>query len=109
MSEYKRKSETKTDQDQRISRGMHANIKAFMERFPNEDDLLMATASAKKVKGILILTKFNIADLDRYERKFVKEHQVGLHDAFIFEKLCRSNTEFIPAMFWRRILKQKVL
>jgi len=109
MSEYKKKSTGQVDQEQRISRAMYASIKSFIGKFSDEDEMLMATASAKKVKGCLILTMFDLSDIERYEKKFIKSHIIGIHDAFIFEKLAKSGSSFIPAMFWMSILKQNVL
>lgn len=101
---------SKKDEDKAISRGMYESIKSFISKFPDEDDLLLATASAKKVKSNFILSKYDLKDIGKYEKKFVKEHCKGLHDTFIFEKLTQhGDHEFIPALFWKRILKQEVL
>jgi len=104
-----------------ISRSMINSIKKEMFKYKYYDDFLFEVEAMKKTDNAPIVNKYKNEDIKWYEEKYIKKHQQGINDAFVFEQYAThmknvaqegkpqwvNSGYFIPRSFWDFVSKQK--
>lgn len=59
-------------------------------------------------KGTAVVMVYGIDRMEKYREKFVKKHEHGLNDAFVFEKYAKyGDDSFMPIHFWEKVRDMK--
>lgn len=102
--------ETKEKEKPQPSLQMVKSIHEYADKLGGTENLRLATSSSKKVGDNTVIIKYPNYSINDYYQKFVKKFEgQNFSDPLIFESYSKiPNTDnFIPAMFWDRILSTR--
>lgn len=93
-----------------MSEKMKQALKAEIEKFgikPYEFQEFLLSVKAAKISeppyNNFVYMIYPIDRMEKYRDKFIKPHEVGLNDVFMFEKWAKRDKDFMPAMFWEKV------
>ncbi len=67
----------------------------------------MRIGEDERYKGSALVVRYPIEHMEKYREMFVKNHEHGFNDAFVFEKYAKTEDGFIPVNFWNTVRDMK--
>lgn len=88
-----------------MSEQMQKSLKSEIGKFGFEqNEYEKFLVSVRAMRGTTVL-KYPNDQFEEYRSKYVKKHEHGLNDVFMFEKWAKRQNDFIPRCFWDKVFE----
>lgn len=90
-----------------MSEKMLQSVKSEIAKFgftPHEYEKFLVSVKAMKDDDTRTVMAYPNSRLEKYREKFVKKHEHGLNDIFMFDKYAKGKDTFCPRSFWDKVL-----
>ena len=90
-----------------MSEQMLLSLKAEIAKFgftPREYEKFLVSVKAMKEGDDRTVMAYPNSRIEKYREKFLKSHEHGLNDSFMFDKYAKGKETFCPRSFWDKVL-----